>query len=827
MPQYLTPAQQHPLDLVPPRPLVRHEGAAEVAQVRTVWHVLRAHRLMIALFIVGFAAAAAIYSLLATPVYEVSASIRVDPKIQSAQDVLQSMAATAPGDAAINDLATEMEMLQSRSLAEDVTDSLGLGLMVAEPRRVPRLVLLDGVKTARDVEEANIRLDRQPDGRFKISADTALGPLPNIAIGEKVTVAGATFTLLRGAADYPTIKLSLLQFDDAVDAVRKHLKITRAANDANLIDMAFKGPDPVLARNVLNTVAADFIRNRQNVQKTEARTTIAYLRDQLDTLSRELVTSENALQKFREDEHVIDPQAEASSGITRQAQLEADRATLDDERRALAKLVAEVETAVAVSAPGAPSPYRRLVAFPTLFRDVAVGQLLQSLSTVEEERTQLLQRRTPADPDVQVLTERQHDLERNIRTIATTYLEGLQNQETALDSTIRAYRGQLGEVPHREVEFARLDRRPKVLDELAKMLQTRLKEAEIVQAASDPSVRLVDPAILPIQPSQPKPVLYVVLAVLAGAFAGVAAALTRQYFDRAVHGSAEMRLATGLPVLGVIPSISGPAKRQGRRATAGGKSFKALMAATEADATSTLSDAMPSDAAAGIGQMVAGQAFERLQTNIRFIRPDTGVKTLLVTSPLPGDGKTTTAVNLALSLAQSGYVTALVDGDLRRGLVASMFDVPRSPGLSELLRGFSKLEDVLKSVAVGEGGILYYLTSGTLPPNPTRLLESDALRLLVADLASRCDVVIIDSPPLNAVHDAALLASVADGVILVARAGVTTIEAIGYAMDQLRTVHAPVLGTVLNDADLERDTAYGGGYAYRWQDSGAGAVGTQ
>jgi capsular exopolysaccharide synthesis family protein len=351
-----------------------------------------------------------------------------------------------------------------------------------------------------------------------------------------------------------------------------------------------------------------------------------------------------------------------------------------------------------------------------------------------------------------------------------------------------------------------------------------------VQAASDPSVRLVDPAILPIQPSQPKPLLYVILAIIAGTFAGVAAALTRQYFDRAVHGSAEMRLATGLPVLGVIPSISGATKRESRRAGSG-KSFKALMDATADDgAAAPLSDALPSEAgAASTGQMVAGQAFERLQTNIRFIRPDTGVKTLLVTSPLPGDGKTTTAVNLALSLAQSGYVTTLVDGDLRRGLVASMFDVQRAPGLSELLRGFSKLEDVLKSVAVGEGGLLYYLTSGTLPPNPTRLLESDALRLLIADLASRCDVVVIDSPPLNAVHDAALLASVSDGVILVARAGVTTIEAIGYAMDQLRTVHAPLLGTVLNDADLRRDTAYGGGYAYRWQDAdaGAGAVGTR
>lgn len=131
MPHYLTPSQQHALDLMPPRPLVRHEGAAETMQARTVWHVLRSHRWTILACMFGFGIAAAIYSLVTTPVYTVTASIRVDPRIQRVTDVLQSMQSTTPPDIALNDLATEMEMLQSRSLAQNVVDSL-------RPRRDPR-----------------------------------------------------------------------------------------------------------------------------------------------------------------------------------------------------------------------------------------------------------------------------------------------------------------------------------------------------------------------------------------------------------------------------------------------------------------------------------------------------------------------------------------------------------------------------------------------------------------------------------------------------------------------------------------------------------------
>src|SRR5579872_6114090 len=139
---------------MPPRPQVRHEGAAEVMQARTVWHVLRSHRWTIVACMLGFGIAAGVYSVLTTPVYQVNASIRVDPRIQRVTDVLQSMATAAPSDVPLNDLATEMEMLQSRSLAENVVDSVGLGLTLVSPRRVPRNELLAGVRTDRKADEA-------------------------------------------------------------------------------------------------------------------------------------------------------------------------------------------------------------------------------------------------------------------------------------------------------------------------------------------------------------------------------------------------------------------------------------------------------------------------------------------------------------------------------------------------------------------------------------------------------------------------------------------------------------------------------------------------
>jgi capsular exopolysaccharide synthesis family protein len=269
-----------------------------------------------------------------------------------------------------------------------------------------------------------------------------------------------------------------------------------------------------------------------------------------------------------------------------------------------------------------------------------------------------------------------------------------------------------------------------------------------------------------------------------GLLLGIAIALGREFLDRSIHTRSEAQLATGVSVLGVIPRMP---ESKGAAVTRRSESSSELQPAAE--------------------------AYERLQTNIAYALPDRAVRTIVITSPLPGDGKTTTATNLALSIARRGSRVMLIDADLRRGAIDGVFGAPREPGLTDVLAGFTTLERALQAVDLDDG-VLHYLTSGAPPAFPKGVIASDRMRVLLDRLARAYDVVVIDSPPLNVVVDAAELARSADAVLVVARAGITAPQALAYTVEQLRNVGALTLGTVLNDVDIQRDVTYDHAYSY-------------
>nr|MBA3403928.1 CpsD/CapB family tyrosine-protein kinase [Gemmatimonadaceae bacterium] len=192
------------------------------------------------------------------------------------------------------------------------------------------------------------------------------------------------------------------------------------------------------------------------------------------------------------------------------------------------------------------------------------------------------------------------------------------------------------------------------------------------------------------------------------------------------------------------------------------------------------------------------------------------LRTVVITSASPGEGKTTTAANLAVSFAQQGMRVLLVDCDLRRARLHKLFDLPREPGLTELILGNGDVEQLSRTTDVTG---LYVMPAGQLPPNPAELLGSDATRRVLAGLAEAYDMIIIDTPPLLAASDAAILATIADGVIVVLRAGATESAAAQQAMQQLNAVGARIVGAVLNDPDAQVPR-YGAYYRYDYAGSG-------
>jgi tyrosine-protein kinase Etk/Wzc len=555
----------------------------------------------------------------------------------------------------------------------------------------------------------------------------------------------------------------------------------------------------VLAREVPNATASLFIARRQNVKTQEARSTISFLDDQLDTLGTQMRNLELGLQRFREGASVINPEAEGEAQINRLARSQAERDLAEAEHRSLAAMMDEVQNTRV--GPDDPSPYRRLLGFPTILMHPAASQLLGSLNEIENERAQLLTRLTPQDPDVQILTGRVHELENQLRNITTTYLQGLSNRIASLNILLARNSEDLKRIPATEIEYARLRRQAKVTEDIYTELQSRRKEAQIIAAIEDVSVRVVDPAITPLRPIKPNKPFNIALALMLGLAIGLAAGFMRETLDTTIHTREELQVESGtVPVLGTIPRI---------REAGAGLNGDRVWWRMRPSPIAISPELRKSRLVAGRNPRgAASEAYRTLRTNIAFARAEKPAKTMVFTSPAPGDGKSTSSSNLAITLAQQGLRAVLIDADMRRGAIHEAFDVSQRPGLSDYLLGGVSLEEVIRGVEL-EGARFDFIPTGTLPPNPAELLASARMQALLEHLDGEYDAVIFDAPPLNVVTDAAILGSRADGVIVVVRAGITDRGALRYALSQLEAVRARVLGCLLNDVDVRRERYHG------------------
>ncbi|MHA6797157.1 polysaccharide biosynthesis tyrosine autokinase [Pseudonocardia bannensis] len=293
------------------------------------------------------------------------------------------------------------------------------------------------------------------------------------------------------------------------------------------------------------------------------------------------------------------------------------------------------------------------------------------------------------------------------------------------------------------------------------------------------AVRVVQPAAVPIAPSSTGLPVMLALGLLAGLAVGVGAALARNALDTSVKSPEQLLAAAGAPNLGTIARDPQIPKRP---------------LTVHEDPQSPRSE-----------------AFRQLRTNLQFVDVDNPRKVITVTSSLPSEGKTTTVVNLAIALASAGSRVVVVEADLRRPKVADLLGMERSVGLTSILSGRVRLEQALQPWA---GGRFDVLASGPLPPNPSELLASQHMRVVLADLKERYDVVLIDTPPLLPVTDAAALAPATDGVVLVCRFSETTRGQVEASAESLRAVSARLLGTVFTMVPRSGPRAYAQYNAY-------------
>ncbi|MEV4746004.1 polysaccharide biosynthesis tyrosine autokinase [Streptosporangium sp. NPDC049248] len=330
------------------------------------------------------------------------------------------------------------------------------------------------------------------------------------------------------------------------------------------------------------------------------------------------------------------------------------------------------------------------------------------------------------------------------------------------------------------------DADPARASQLANALGDRF--AELIDQIERPTPRsrptvkitIVDQADVPEEPVSPRPLANLAVAVLTALLATMTAIILRDRLDTTIKTSQALQEASGNSTLGVIGY-----ERDARH-------YPLILRDR--------------------GRSTRSEAFRALRTNLQFIGVDRQPKSLVVTSCLPGEGKSSTSANLAITLAQAGWRVVLVDGDLRRPSIPRYLGIEGAIGLTDVLIDRARLDEVIQ--VWGEAG-LSVLPSGQIPPNPSELLGSGGMREVLAQLTAAYDMVIIDAPPLLPITDAAAIAALCDGALLVARYGKTRREHMARASELLSSINVRVVGTVLNFVPSGNDAYHGYGYEYQ------------
>jgi capsular exopolysaccharide synthesis family protein len=362
-------------------------------------------------------------------------------------------------------------------------------------------------------------------------------------------------------------------------------------------------------------------------------------------------------------------------------------------------------------------------------------------------------------------------------------------------------KGEANKMAEKLVEYNILKREAEANKTLYDGLMTKFKETAISQSLRSSNIRVVDPAMIPSTPARPAKARNVALAFLVGLVGGIGLALLREYLDNTVKTPDDVETLARLPSLAVVPQFAGSngtAKKQGL---------------LQGFAASNGHEKRIELVAQYLPKSQMSEAFRALRTSILLSQADHPPQVILVTSALPREGKTTAAANLAVTLAQLGDRTVLVDADLRKPGVGRLLNLGsgKFAGLSSYLAGVSSLD----LVTVPHPAIpnLAAIPTGPLPPNPADLLSSHKLADAIAELRTKYKFIVIDSPPVMAATDAVIISVQTDGVLIVVRSGENPKEAFTRTRDLLNSVKCRILGVVLNAVDSNAPDYY---YSYRY-----------
>lgn len=578
---------------------------------------------------------------------------------------------------------------------------------------------------------------------------------------------------------------------------------TEQESQSAIINITVTSEDPKFAQRLANTLVS--VYKDQRILEVNKRTIDArkFVEEQLKVAREKLKNSEEAVRAFREKNKLISVDAQASSLMT---QLGTYRASYD-------KTVADLDKIQHVNdelARAENQPFTSKTSFYIEEATPTYKSLNDRLLQLLMDRDTLLITYTENYPQVVEIRKRIHETILTLRAQLSAQARSLRENIHFFKRNIDQTERQIKSLPETGLELTRLERNVKVNTDVYSLLEKSYQESLIKEAEKVEDVQIVRPALEPTSPvNPPKTTATAGIGTILGFVLGLVFAFLIETFDTSIGTIEEVENYLGAPVLGVIPQISDKDLKSSLVEKYPGKVD---------DATSERVSRLVSHFAP---QSTLAESYRSLRTNLNFACREDNINTVVFTSATPREGKTTSIVNLSITIAQTGQRVLLVEADLRKPVIASMFGIDQTPGLTDALMGSHDWEASVKTIAdimMGKLNIdevletpgmdnLHIIPSGTIPPNPAELINSKGIDDFIAWAKSNYDFVMIDAPPILAATDAALLGSKVDAAIIVYRVGKIARVTLKRAKSQLENVKARILGVVLNGikADISAD----------------------
>ena len=764
---------------IPPS-AINHDDNGYSPQLRDYWRSLRQYRLLILSITLTGILLATLYMARQPDIYEAEARVQVDLENNMALGTSKSGSVIVSNP--VNDPAyfnTQLEILTGSGLLRRVVKTLDL-------EHNPEF------RRARSERNASItwqNLRRMVGLGAKNNSNDQNQAAEDVLIPRSVAPATASDDLAEAKRLAPYVRA--LQNGLSVEPVKKS---GQAVKETRLIDISFTHPDPQMAAKVVNAITNAFVLSNLE-RKTETNATAGdFLQQRVAELQTQIRNDEERLINYAKNHQILsldagqNTVAERLTGINKQL-MEAEDARIMAEAVYRATLV-----------PGAASALAEET-------DKQTAGAVDKLNELRQRRAQLLVETTEEWPEVkevngqiaalekQIQETRGHAVSMVVANLETRYRQALAREQT-LRSAFDQQRGEMLAQNEAAINYRIIQQEIETNKSLLDGLLQRSKENEVVLNGTPNNIHVVDRALVPESPIAPKRLRNVALISIFSLGFSVVLALFVAYLDGSMRSVDDVERMLRLPTLAVVPTVRGtrllPAGG-GRQKMIGDGLRQALI--TNADANSQLTE-----------------IYRQLRTSLLLSTAGRPPKILLVASSEPNEGKTTVATNVALSLAQTGANVLIIDADLRRPCLHSIFDLRNHRGLSTILAGEMTPDEVFAMVEQHEASKVHVLTAGPAPPNPAELLGSEQMRRLIATFATTFNFIIIDSPPVAAFTDSVLVSSMVDGVLLVIHGGKSSREIARHSQKMLQEVGARILGVVLNNVKLHS-------YDYYYQQS--------